>query len=458
MSTYYAIQSKLNNFVIDILEASTAPGAPLDAFTQNKPASRNQMWEFVPDPQGSGYFFIKSQLNGNVIDIQHGNSTEGLKDGTLLDAYPQKMPASGTTGQTDNQLWQFVNDPAGSGYCFIMSKLNGNVIDVQGAVKSPTTPLDAYPLKAGSADNQLWKVIDGSFPATVSMVPSGPLGSNENYILYSNCNPIINAFVVIDVKEDIVCKSVGPPPGPCASGSSGGNTFGFSFQMNCYSPKGFASAWQQFAVGFWQNSAGGFTVIAGVDIWPVSGPNLINNSFPPFAYLPTSVLPAGYQITIGWGNQLNSGVWNPNVTGSFFILTDNNGNQVGRASQNFVSDLGASASDLAPIHAFELNLVGPVNGESCVLSSGSGFISYVDLQPNLSVLASEPSCTESNYITCETANSFYGPMPAGSNTSLKQSFQVNASEAPLVRAGTPRPSSQLPPSALARILGPPPKP
>jgi hypothetical protein len=35
---------------------------------------------------------------------------------------------------------------------------------------------------------------------------------------------------------------------------------------------------------------------------------------------------------------------------------------------------GVTSNDLAPIVAFELNLVGPVNGESAVLSSGAGTI------------------------------------------------------------------------------------
>ena len=49
------------------------------------------------------YYFIKSKLDGNVIDISGGSTASGAG----LDAYPQK-----STG-TDNQLWEFVADPAG---------------------------------------------------------------------------------------------------------------------------------------------------------------------------------------------------------------------------------------------------------------------------------------------------------------------------------------------------------
>ena len=127
MGTYFAIQSKLSGNVIDIEGASTKPGALLDAFSQKTTGSDNQMWELIPDPAGSGYYFIKSKLSGNVIDIE-GAHPRNL--GVLLDAFSQK-----TTG-SDNQLWEFIPDPAGSGYYFIRSKLSGNVIDIVQAPRS----------------------------------------------------------------------------------------------------------------------------------------------------------------------------------------------------------------------------------------------------------------------------------------------------------------------------------
>jgi hypothetical protein len=47
----------------------------------------------------SDYYSIKSKLNGNVVDIEQGNSTAGLKDGQPLDAYPQKTEPSGPIPQ-----------------------------------------------------------------------------------------------------------------------------------------------------------------------------------------------------------------------------------------------------------------------------------------------------------------------------------------------------------------------
>jgi hypothetical protein len=140
---YRFIKSKLSGNVIDVVGASKEAGAGLDAYPQKSNGTDNQLWEFVPDPKGSPYYFIKNKLSGNVIDIESAST----KAGSLLDAWPQK--SSGT----DNQLWEFVADPAGSGYCFIKSKLNGSVIDIQGASTNPGALLDAYPWKLTGYDN-----------------------------------------------------------------------------------------------------------------------------------------------------------------------------------------------------------------------------------------------------------------------------------------------------------------
>jgi hypothetical protein len=48
-SGYYLIKSKLNGNVIDILGGSTANGTGLDSWPANGPnGSANQLWELVP--------------------------------------------------------------------------------------------------------------------------------------------------------------------------------------------------------------------------------------------------------------------------------------------------------------------------------------------------------------------------------------------------------------------------
>jgi hypothetical protein len=193
----------------------------------------NQLWEFVPDPAGSPYYFIKSKLNGNVIDIK-GAST---KAGSLLDAYPQK--SSGT----DNQLWEFVPDPAGSPYYFIKSKLNGNVIDIQGSSTKQGALLDAYPWKLTGYDNQLWTVVNGSFPSVVGTVPPGrgkQLNSGYyNYLLAngSSCATLTGVKATIYFTEDLVWESSNQP-----------GTLGFSIQLNAETNSIQPLDWLQFVI------------------------------------------------------------------------------------------------------------------------------------------------------------------------------------------------------------------
>jgi hypothetical protein len=415
MSTYFFIKSKLDGNVIDIQNIKgddTTSGALLDAYPQKTTGTDNQLWEFVPDPAGSGYFFIKSKLDGNVIDIQGSSS----KSKVPLDVFRQK--AAGTVQESNNQLWQFLQDPAGSGYCFIMSKLNGNVIDIQESSTKSGALLDSYPMKATGTDNQLWTVVGGAFPSPVSAVPAPSKGlrSNSNYILYNDCNPVtVNGAylaVVIDVTEDIVCQS--------ASGS----TIGFSFQLNCYSPKNHQLAYQQFVLqllgsDLQYNIQGG--KVGGAPLFNVGGSSLTS--------LPGSNVPAGYQLVIGFQSDNDGGL----VSGAFFIVRDNLGNTLADQSTLLSSIDGVPPPSVgsAPVNAFELNLVGPDNSEAVVLSSGAGTITYIidggsaKAPEVLSVLSELPSCVDTTGETLETANSVYGVLPSRSSNIFKQSFNIS---------------------------------
>ncbi len=97
---------------------------------------------------------------------------------------------------------------------------------------------------------------------------------------------------------------------------------------------------------------------------------------------------------------------------------------------NTTYNLPLPSTELAPIIAFELNLVGPGNSESTVLSSGAGTITYT-ASSSLTVLNREPSCA-GGFSTAETANSIYGQLPAGPSTVLVQSFNVSTG-VPMIR-------------------------
>jgi hypothetical protein len=408
VGAYYFIKSKLNGNVIDILGGSTRSGAGLDAYPQKSTGTDNQLWEFVSDPAGSGYYFIKSKLDGNVIDIEGGST----KAGALLDAYPQK-----TTG-TDNQLWEFVSDPAGSGYYFIVSKLNGNVIDIQGASTTAGALLDAYPLKAEATgyDNQLWTVVGGAFPSVVSTVPapSGGLGSDYNYLLDSNCNSLIGLSVKINVFTNIV-------------GSDG-----FGFQLNAYSAKSDYDAAQQYLI-FLDPHSSPPQLYCMVDNWTASNTQIINHIVP-LATLPSQELPAGYQLVISLDNDASG-----KITGATYSAFDNTGKSLGSQTITLLSLSGVTSADLAPIVAFQLDFVDYLNGGITTLSSGAGAITYT-ASNKMTPLSAAPSCVDWNYITVERANSVYGVLPSNANQTFTQFFQASAAA---ISAVTPKPGTVL---------------
>lgn len=251
-------------------------------------------------------------------------------------------------------------------------------------------------------------------------IVGGTLGSNFNYIFSSNCQPLMNLSVTINVTEDMVSEF------------SSGSINGFSFQLNAYSPAGYTCAWQQYVVSLY-----GSEINAGVDNWPIKGVNLVRGNFPIVA-LPAARIPVGFQLTISLQNDSTG-----NVISATYVVVDNGGKTLANVTKVLAS-IGAMTQDLAPITAFELNLVGPVNYEGSILSSGAGTLTYMAanaLTPSLSL----PACTETLAVTAETANSVYSGLPTTPSTTITQNFNIAIVESALIRRqGKIRPSTTFP--------------
>jgi hypothetical protein len=125
------------------------------------------------------------------------------------------------------------------------------------------------------------------------------------------------------------------------------------------------------------------------------------------------------------------------VTGAVYNVWDNHGNLLISSPQQ----IALPAAGVAPIIAFELNIVGPGNGEAAVLSSGAGTITYSTLD-SLFAMISEPACAESGYITGENANTVYGELTVYPSNTIQQPFNVVAPGTPQAhKKGKIRPSS-----------------
>jgi len=406
--SYYFIKSRLNGDVIDILGASTAPGAGLDSYPQKATGTDNQLWEFVSDPAGSGYYFIKSKLNGNVIDIEDAST----KADTLLDAYPQK-----TTG-TDNQLWEFVSDPAGSGYCFIKSKLNGNVIDIQGASTNPGALLDAYPWKLNGYDNQLWTVVDGSFPAVVQTVAQRS-GGDSGYFNYiqangSSCATLTGVKVTVYFTQDLVWESSSQPAHP-----------GFSIQLNAETSSNQPLDWLQFVVHMGDDQG----LWPWINIWAPAAEGesgdpkalWIQSVANPLVNLPQAGrIPAGYSIIIALQNDSEN-----RVTGASWQALDNAGNSIGSVSYALSTSSGGGVppADLCPIASFQVTFGGAMDGAYATFSSGAGVV-MMEANQAMNVDASWPSCIGFTGGTAESSNIGYGALESRPSKMFEQSFGV----------------------------------
>ncbi len=156
MSDYYFITSKLNGNVLDIQGGNTDPKTPIISYPQNSPTSDNQLWQLVPtgpiDPAGGqSQYYIQSKLNGFVLDIEGGNTNPA----TPIISYPINSPAS------NNQIWQIIESDI-EGYFYITSLLNSYVLDIEGGNPAPETPIISYPQNSPTSDNQLWSLVNAN--------------------------------------------------------------------------------------------------------------------------------------------------------------------------------------------------------------------------------------------------------------------------------------------------------
>jgi hypothetical protein len=313
----------------------------------------------------------------------------------------------------DDILWH--NSSTGETQIWFMDPIpNGFRIRSRGTV---VTELGS-PILIGSP----WSIVgEGLSAASLTVpAPASGLGSNSNYIISSECKPLLGLSVAIDVTQDIVWKA------------SSGPVSGFGFQLNAYSPPSETSAWQQYVILLL-----GTQLMGAVDNWPITGPNIINSFFN-LTNLAAVKIPAGYRLHISLLNDQSG-----NITGATYMVVDNHGKLLSNITQNLLSIAGVTSAFLSPIIAFELNLVGPVNSASAVLSSGAGTITYT-ASNLLTVLNREPQCAESGYVTAETANSVYGPLSATISETYTQSFSVSKGAQPIRKEGKPRPSLIIP--------------
>jgi len=138
MEDYYFIKSRLNGHVLDIKGKNKKPVTPIIAYPQKKKGTDNQLWCVTSDG------LIKSKLNGYLLDVEKSNKAPG----TRVISYPK----NGENG-TPNQQWTIENG-------LIISKLNGYVVTIKGKNPCPRAKIVVRQKnRAHGTLNQLWDLV-----------------------------------------------------------------------------------------------------------------------------------------------------------------------------------------------------------------------------------------------------------------------------------------------------------
>jgi hypothetical protein len=236
------------------------------------------------------------------------------------------------------------------------------------------------------------------------------LTGKSNYYLANNCQPITGLTVSLTATEDIV------GPG------------GFTVQLNALGVQGANSAWQQYAFLIQDTSITGMInnsqnngQIAIVDGGVAFATTSIGNG-----------IPKGFtfQITLQYAGTA--------VSGALFEVLSPQGKSVASLPLS-VSQAGCnlfdsfmpgyqclgyqSPDDLSEITAFQLNIVGPGNGDSTTFTQGSGTIVYTVSDGTLTPLSSPPGCAQA-YCVEENSNALYGQLGNCPAQSLTQTFSI----------------------------------
>jgi len=173
--------------------------SPQGGVAQPTPVA-NQAWEVARDPAGSSHFIIKNPGTGHCIDIV-GNS---VARGAQLDAFPSKK------SNNENQLWDFLPDPNGSGYFFIQNPQTGYVIEIENGSSESGAPLVVNPWRLFDNQFQLWRSSGSTALPALKLAPiDGQLRGAGQYILLpaDQTKYLIGTTVTLDIVEDLTASA-----------------------------------------------------------------------------------------------------------------------------------------------------------------------------------------------------------------------------------------------------------
>ncbi len=266
--------------------------------------------------------------------------------------------------------------------------------------------------------------------------PPQGFSSNRNYLIYGGGAPIRGLRVTIDVEQDIVA------PGA------------MSMQLNGNSPADANCVYQQYCTNFgptsdklqiawsienfpskkyrWQlHETIGLPCSNNATAEETCKGNLFNYPLPkvPFSTFsaPSDRIPRGFKIIYELMNDAGGA-----IVGATYTVVDNRGNRQTSGRQDihtfkFVGTQTLVGHDgVAPILAFQMNLVGKHGGAHTTLTSGAGTITYEASAPLTPVGSLHGITGVYRSGTQETSNIAYSTLQAAPARKIVQSFGVPA--------------------------------
>ena len=346
---------------------------------------QNQLWEFVPNPTGPSYYFIiQNKLTGNVLTNTDPSWGPNSRGLSL---------ASLETNATD-QLWEFLAGPAGSGDCFIRNVATGNLItpqqfgDDEGLVVSPWV--------LGS-NNQLWTAGGQGFPSVVDTVPQpgGGYSGSANYLMAfeSKCAPLTGVKATIVPCTPIIAE------GLC------------SIQLNAWTERKQPIDFLQFSV-----YATGLGLQPGIKVW-FTPDNVWNVPLENVILVDLFLQQCSFFFIVIALEYVESG-----VVGATWTALDAALKTVG----SFTYIMRETTP--SPVASFQVTFGGVGDTSKAVFSAGSGVIIYeAAAQDGVSPITAQtsyPDCVGFTSGSAETSNMAYGPLEAMESFKFTQAFGV----------------------------------
>ncbi len=154
----FLIMNRGSGLVLDIPDASNAPGVRVQQYPEN--GGDNQKWRLEPVDDNRNWWRIRSVSSGLVLDVENASHDNNAHVNQFPDhGGPNQQWEFLPVGDGGGVIEGFLQQPLGPRNTFfeIASRESGKVLDVPASTSAPQTPIQQY--DANNGYNQAWQLI-----------------------------------------------------------------------------------------------------------------------------------------------------------------------------------------------------------------------------------------------------------------------------------------------------------